>query len=141
MLFRSTGIRVVRAYNAEAYQEEKFAATNDQVTQTNLFTTRTMAFMMPTIQFAMNALMLAIDFLGAGLIGSAPGMKEKASLFSDMIVFSQYAIQVVMAFMMLVMIFVVLPRASVSAGRIAEVLRTQPSVTDGPFTEDRKSVV
>ena len=133
-----SGIRVVRAYNAEAYQEEKFAATNDQVTQTNLFTTRTMAFMMPTIQFAMNALMLAIDFLGAGLIGSASGMKEKASLFSDMIVFSQYAIQVVMAFMMLVMIFVVLPRASVSAGRIEEVLRTQPSVTDGPFTEGLK---
>lgn len=130
-----TGIRVVRAYNAEAYQEEKFANTNAQVTQTNLFTTRTMAFMMPTIQFAMNALMLAIYFLGAGLIGSAPGMKEKASLFSDMIVFSQYAVQVVMAFMMLVMIFVVLPRASVSAGRIEEVLKTQPSVTDGPFKE------
>ena len=128
-----TGLSVVRAYNAEYYQEEKFAHANDTLTGTNLFAQRTMAFMMPSIQLVMSGLTLAIYWIGAVLIDSA-GMADKIALFSDMMVFSQYAIQVVMAFMMLVMIFMILPRASVSANRISEVLDTEPSIEDGTRT-------
>ncbi|MGY3725578.1 ATP-binding cassette, subfamily B [Granulicatella balaenopterae] len=130
-----SGLHVVRAYNAENYQESKFEQTNEAVTQTNLFTTRTMSFMMPTIQFVMNTLVLSIYWLGATLINNTSNLQGKAGLFSDMLVFSQYAIQVVMAFMLLVMIFVVLPRASVAAGRINEVLETELSIKDGEATE------
>ena len=128
-----TGLSVVRAYNAEYYQEEKFAHANDTLTGTNLFAQRTMAFMMPSIQLVMSGLTLAIYWIGAVLIDGA-GMADKITLFSDMMVFSQYAIQVVMAFMMLVMIFMILPRASVSANRINEVLDTEPSIEDGTRT-------
>ena len=125
-----TGLRVVRAYNAESYQEEKFEKANNDLTRAHLFTGRTMAFMMPSIQLVMNGLSLAIYWIGAALIDSA-GMMDKITLFADMIVFSQYAMQVVMAFMMLVMLFMIYPRASVSAKRILEVLETPLSIRDG----------
>ncbi len=125
-----SGIRVVRAYNAENYQEEKFDAVNGELTATHLFTGRAMAFMMPAISLVMNGLTLSIYWLGAIMINEAQ-MMDKITLFSDMIVFTQYAMQVVMSFMMLVMIFIILPRASVSAKRILEVLDTKLSITDG----------
>lgn len=127
-----TGLRVVRAYNAESYQEEKFKNANDELTNAHLFAMRVMAFMMPSIQLVMSGLSLAIYWIGASLIESA-GMMDKISLFSEMTVFAQYAVQVVMAFMMLVMIFIILPRASVAAKRINEVLDTQPTIHDGSF--------
>lgn len=128
------GIRVVRAYNAEKYQENKFSAANEELTNTHLFTGHTMAFMMPSIQMIMSGISLAVYWIGAVLINKAE-MMEKAALFSDMMVFSQYAIQVVMSFMMLVLIFMILPRASVAAQRIGEVLETTVNVTDGTKTE------
>ena len=126
-----TGLNVVRAYNAEAYQEEKFEKVNKDLTDTHWFTSKTMAFMMPTIMMIMNGLSLAIYWIGAVLINDAQDMQGKFSLFSDMVVFSSYAMQVVMSFMMLVMIFIMLPRASVAAKRILEVLDTEPSIEDG----------
>ncbi len=126
-----TGLNVVRAYNAEAYQEEKFEKVNKDLTDTHWFTSKTMAFMMPTIMMIMNGLSLAIYWIGAILINDAQDMQGKFSLFSDMVVFSSYAMQVVMSFMMLVMIFIMLPRASVAAKRILEVLDTEPSIEDG----------
>lgn len=126
-----TGLNVVRAYNAEAYQEEKFEKVNEDLTDTHWFTSKTMAFMMPTIMMIMNGLSLAIYWIGAVLINDAQDMQGKFSLFSDMVVFSSYAMQVVMSFMMLVMIFIMLPRASVAAKRILEVLDTEPSIEDG----------
>lgn len=126
-----TGLNVVRAYNAEAYQEEKFEKVNKDLTDTHWFTSKTMAFMMPTIMMIMNGLSLAIYWIGAVLINDAQDMQEKFTLFSDMVVFSSYAMQVVMSFMMLVMIFIMLPRASVAAKRILEVLDTEPSIEDG----------
>lgn len=129
-----TGLRVVRAYNAEKYQEKKFDEANSNLTNTYLFTSRTMSFMMPSIQLVMNGLMLAIYWVGAILIDKAD-MMDKIGLFSDMVVFSQYAVMVVMSFMMLVMIFVILPRASVSAKRINEVLDTEATINDGTLSE------
>lgn len=126
-----TGLNVVRAYNAEAYQEEKFEKVNKDLTDTHWFTSKTMSFMMPTIMMIMNGLSLAIYWIGAVLINDAQDMQEKFTLFSDMVVFSSYAMQVVMSFMMLVMIFIMLPRASVAAKRILEVLDTEPSIEDG----------
>ena len=124
------GIKVVRAYNAEKYQQDKFEVANDELTGTHLFVGRTMAFMMPGIQLIMNGLSLAIYWVGAYMIDRALPM-DRVALFSDMIVFMQYAAQVVMAFMMLVMIFVVLPRASVAAKRINEVIDTDTTIHDG----------
>ena len=126
-----TGLNVVRAYNAEAYQEEKFEKVNKDLTDTHWFTSKTMAFMMPTIMMIMNGLSLAIYWIGAVLINDAQDMQGKFTLFSDVVVFSSYAMQVVMSFMMLVMIFIMLPRASVAAKRILEVLDTEPSIEDG----------
>ena len=126
-----TGLNVVRAYNAEAYQEEKFEKVNKDLTDTHWFTSKTMAFMMPTIMMIMNGLSLAIYWIGAVLINDAQDMQGKFTLFSNMVVFSSYAMQVVMSFMMLVMIFIMLPRASVAAKRILEVLDTEPSIEDG----------
>ena len=102
-----TGLNVVRAYNAEGYQQKKFNDANDELTKTQLFANRTMGTMMPGIQMVMNGLMLAIYWIGAYLISNAQ-MFDKLTIFSDMIVFTQYAMQVVMSFMMLVMIFVLL---------------------------------
>ena len=132
-----TGIRVVRAYNAEEYQEKKFETANDETMRTHLFTMRTMSFMMPSISMIMSGLTLAVYWVGAILIDQAE-MAEKAVLFADMMVFSQYAIQVVMSFMMLVMIFMILPRASVSAKRILEVLDTKLLIMDGTAQGDPK---
>lgn len=129
-----TGLRVVRAYNAEDYQEHKFDLANDNLTRTQLFAQRTLAFLMPSIQLIMSGLSLAIYWIGAVLIDAA-NMVGKVSLFSDMMVFSQYAIQVIMSFMMLVMIFMLLPRAQVAAKRINEVLATEPAIHDGTRTE------
>lgn len=129
-----TGLRVVRAYNAEDYQEKKFEKANDELKRTQLFANRTMTILMPGIMLVMNGLTLAVYWVGAYLINDA-GMQDKLTLFSDMIVFSQYAMQVVMAFMMLVMIFVLVPRASVAAKRINEVLDTEPAIEDGAETE------
>ena len=128
-----TGINVVRAYNAESYQEEKFETVNKELTDTHWYTSKVMAFMMPCIMLVMNGLSLAVYWIGAILIDNA-NMYDKFSLFSDMVVFSSYAMQVVMSFMMLVMIFIMLPRASVAAKRILEVLETKPSITDGTRT-------
>lgn len=131
-----TGLRVVRAYNAENYQRDKFENANQALTGTNLFAQRSMAFLMPSIQLIMSGLSLGVYWIGAVLINEA-GLAGKIALFSDMMVFSQYAIQVVMSFMMLVMIFMILPRATVSAKRIGEVLDTKPSIVDGAETEGR----
>ena len=125
-----TGIRVVRAYNAERYQEEKFAAANDEVTKTNMTANRVMALMSPTMTLLSSGLTLAVYWIGTYLIDAA-AQGEKLALFSDMVVFSNYAIQVIQAFMLLNMIFILLPRAQVSAGRICQVLDTKLSIRDG----------
>lgn len=128
-----TGIRVVRAYNAENYQEKKFEKANTELTDTNLFTSRTMSVLFPGMTLIMSGLTLAIYWLGASIInGAAP--TERLAIFSDMVVFSSYAMQIIMAFMMLVMTFIILPRALVSARRINEVLDTQTKIVDGKVT-------
>ena len=125
-----TGIRVVRAYNAEGYQNEKFENVNNEVTKNNLVINRSMGLMMPGMMFVLNILSLSIYLIGAYLINEA-SMENKITLFSDMIVFSSYSMQVIMAFIMLTMIFIMMPRASVSAKRILEVLNTKESIVDG----------
>lgn len=125
-----TGLEVVRAYNAEEYQENKFTRANDELTSANLYANRVMATMMPSINLIMSGLTLSIYWLGAIMINEAE-MMDKITFFSDMVVFSQYALQVVMSFMLLVMVFIILPRASVSAKRINEVLDTELSIENG----------
>lgn len=125
-----TGILVTRAYNAEKYQEDKFEVANDDLTKVNLFTGRVMAMLIPTITFVMSGVSLAIYWVGAILIENAE-ITEKMGLFSDVVVFSSYAMQVIMAFMMLVMVFILLPRASVAAKRINEVLDTKAKIENG----------
>ncbi len=131
-----TGLRVVRAYNAEDYQQAKFEVANAELTNTQLFTSRAMAVMMPMMTLLMSGLTLSIYWIGAYLIDAA-GMMDKITLFSNMVVFSAYAMQVIMSFMMLVMIFILLPRASVSAARINEVLSTEPTILEGTETEGK----
>jgi ATP-binding cassette subfamily B protein len=128
------GVRVVRAYNAEDYQENKFEKANNDLTDTQLFTTRSMAVMMPLMNTVMNGLMLAVYWIGAYLIESA-SMGDKLTVFSNMVVFSSYSVQVIMAFLLMSMVFVLLPRADVSAQRIMEVLDTEPSIIDGTRTQ------
>jgi ATP-binding cassette subfamily B protein len=128
------GVRVVRAYNAEDYQENKFEKANNDLTDTQLFTTRSMAVMMPLMNTVMNGLMLAVYWIGAYLIESA-SMGDKLTVFSNMVVFSSYSVQVIMAFLLMSMVFVLLPRADVSAQRILEVLDTEPSIIDGTRTQ------
>ena len=135
-----SGLSVVRAYNAAHYQEEKFDRVNDTLTNTHLFTSITMSFLLPFIGLVLNGLSLAIYWIGAVIINDAKLPMEKFSLFSDMIVFTSYAMQVVMSFMMLVMIFIIIPRASVSAKRILEVMDTEPSIVDGDTTEGVKGM-
>ena len=125
-----TGVRVVRAYNAELYQQEKFEKINRDLTDTNLFISRMMAIMQPGMQAIMNGLTLSIYWIGAVIISRA-AMGQRLGLFSDMIVYTSYAMQVVMSFMLLIMIFIILPRAMVSARRINEVLDTRPLIADG----------
>ena len=124
------GIRVVRAFNAEKYQEDKFEGGNMELTNTQLFNQRAMAAMSPIMYLVMNCVTLAIYFVGSYLIDAA-GMADKIALFGDMVVFSSYAMQVIMAFLMLAMIFIMYPRAQVSADRIAEVLDIDVAVKDG----------
>ena len=125
-----TGIRVVRAFNAEKYQEDKFEKVNNDLTKNQLFNQKAFSVMQPVMYLVMYFLTLSIYFIGAGLIESA-NMADKISLFGDMVVFSSYAMQVIMSFLMLAMIFMMLPRANVSAKRINEVLDTVISVKDG----------
>ena len=130
-----TGIRVVRAFNAEKYQEEKFEGVNNSLTNLQLFNQKSMAIMSPIMYLIMYMLTLIIYFIGAYLIKNAL-LVDKISLFGDMVVFSSYAMQIIMAFLMLAMIFMILPRAEVSAGRINEVLDTDVSVKDGAIDKD-----
>lgn len=125
-----TGIRVVRAYNAEKFQEEKFEKANTELTKTNLFSNRVMALLMPTMSFVTSAISLAIYWIGAYIIDAAD-IAGRLTIFSDMVVFSSYAMQVIMAFTMLTMMFIMLPRVLVSARRINEVLDTEISLKDG----------
>lgn len=125
-----TGLRVVRAYNAKDYQEDKFETANEELTSTQLFTNRAMTVMMPVMNLLMSGISLAIYWIGAYLIDAA-GAADKLIIFSDMVVFSQYSMQIIMSFMMMVMMFVILPRASVSAKRINEVLDTESTILDG----------
>lgn len=134
-----SGVRVVRAFNAEDYQEEKFETTNTKLTKTNLFINRMMAIMSPGMTLISSGLALAIYFIGASLISVAQG-PDKLTIFSDMIVYSSYAMQVIMGFMMVIIIFIMLPRASVSARRINEVLDTEASIVDGKSTKQSWSV-
>ena len=129
-----TGIRVVRAFNAEEYQQEKFQDVNNSLTNLQLFNQKTMSIMAPVMYLVMYMLTLVIYFIGAYLIKDAL-MADKIGLFGDMVVFSSYAMQIIMAFLMLAMIFMILPRAQVSASRINEVLDTSVSVIDGEVTE------
>ena len=129
-----TGLPVVRAYNAESYEEEKFEKANEELTYTQLYTSRAMAVLMPAISLIMNCLLLAVYWIGAVLINAADPL-NKLPLFSDMIVFSSYSMQVLMAFMMITMLFIMLPRAQVSAKRINEVIDTEPSIKDGDVNE------
>ena len=137
------GVRVVRAFNAEDYQGEKFEKVNDDITTNHLFTSRTMGFMMPIMTLVMNGLMLAIYWIGAilvnnialsGNIGGA--IAERVAVVGNMAAFTQYAMQVVMSFMMLTFIFILLPRTSVSGNRIAEVLKTDSSIINGQFIQN-----
>nr|WP_283164569.1 ABC transporter ATP-binding protein [Lysinibacillus sp. Bpr_S20] len=134
-----TGIRVVHAYNAQQYQEEKFDKVNKDLTDTNLFVTRLMALMQPGMGLIMSGLTLSIYWIGAHLINNAEGM-NRIGLFSDMVVFSSYAMQVVMAFMLLSMTFILLPRAAVSAARINEVLNTPQTIIDGEKKSSPKGI-
>ncbi|MFV0394641.1 MAG: ABC transporter ATP-binding protein [Coprobacillaceae bacterium] len=124
------GIRVVRAYNAEKYQEEKFEGANTELTKVNTFVNKVMALMSPTMTLVMSGITLAIYWIGAYLIDTA-NMMDKITLFSDMVVFSSYSMQVIMAFMLLSMMFIMLPRATVSANRIMEVLETEVKIESG----------
>lgn len=123
-----SGVRVVRAFNADEYQHNKFEKINNNVMRNNLFTSRLMGLMMPVLQLCMSGLTLAIYCIGAYVINDAPLM-DKATQMGNMTAFTQYALQVVMSFMMLIMIFVILPRTMVSARRISEVLNTKSSIS------------
>ena len=125
-----TGLAVIRAYNSEEYRENKFDEANEELTSTQLFTSRAMSTLFPMINFSMSMLTLVIYFIGAGLINAAE-MMDKYVLFSNMVVFSSYAMQVIMSFMMMSMIFIMIPRAQISANRINEVLDTELSIKDG----------
>lgn len=134
-----TGLRVVRAYNAEDYQEDKFEAANTELTNTQMFTNRSASLMMPVMSLLMSGLSLSIYWIGAYLIDAA-GAMDKLTLFSSMTVFSSYAVQIIMSFMMLIIVFIMLPRASVSAKRINEVLDTEPVILDGSETDGKSGM-
>ncbi len=129
-----TGIRVVRAYNAEKYQEDKFADVNEEVTKANTFVNKTTSFISPYMSFLMSGLTLAIYIIGMYLINSAE-MTDRLTIFSDMVVLSSYAMQIVMAFMMLTITLVTLPRTIVALNRISEVTDSENEILDGDITE------
>ena len=135
-----TGLRVVRAYNSERYQEGKFEKANDDLTNTNLFANRLLALFFPGMMFIMSGLSVAIYWIGAHLINAAD-IPDRIEVFSNMVVFSSYAVQVVMAFMMVSMIFIMMPRAAVSAKRVMEVLETESKIMDGNVTEGQSGIV
>ena len=132
------GIRVIRAFNAEKYQEEKFEQGNNNLTKTQTFSQKVMSIMSPAMYLIMNFLTLSIYTIGSSLLSNA-GMFDRLSIFSNMVVFSSYAMQVLMSFLMLAMIFIMYPRASVSANRIREVLDTDEKIKDGNFKENTKT--
>lgn len=139
-----TGIRVVRAYNAEAYQENKFEKANTDLLENQLFANRTMTLLSPFMSFVMNALNMSIYWIGAVLISSVAlnagaAIEARVGIFADMIVFMSYAMQVIMSFIMIIMVFIITPRALVAAKRILEVLETEVKVTDGRGAEDKGS--
>lgn len=135
-----SGISVTRAYNAEKYQEDKFEEANSELTSVNLVANRVMATLLPSISFIMSGLTLAIYWVGAVLIQNAD-ITSKMGLFSDVVVFSSYAMQVLMAFMMLVIVFILMPRASVAAKRINEVLDTEIKIKNGTTSQEIVSAV
>lgn len=130
-----SGIRVIRAFNAEKYQADKFAETNDKLTKTQLFNQRCFAIMNPMVNLVMHAQTLGIYIIGAILIQNA-GMTDKITLFSNMVVFSSYGMHVIMSFLMLALIFMMIPRAQISANRINEVLDEPIAVKDGSYTKE-----
>ena len=132
-----TGIRVVRAFNAEKYQEEKFDETNNELTNLQLFNQKKFDIMMPVMYLIMYGLTLSIYFIGAGMIQNSV-LADKITIFGNMIVFSSYAMQVIMSFLMLAMIFMMIPRAQVSAKRINEVLDTTQKIIPGKFNGNTK---
>ncbi len=134
------GIRVVRAFNAEKYQEDKFNKPNDELTRILSFNQKMFSIMMPVMYMVMNFLTLSIYFVGAYLIDGAL-MGDKLTIFGNMIVFSSYAMQVIMSFLMLAMIFMMMPRASVSAKRINEVLDTKETIKDGKINKKNNNLV
>ncbi len=130
-----TGIRVVRAFNAEKYQEKKFDKTNDELTRTQLFNERMLSIISPSMYLIMHGITLAIYIIGAYLICNV-AIGERLEIFSDMVVFSTYAMHVIISFLMVAMILMILPRAQVSAGRINEVLKTKINIKDGKFDDE-----
>ena len=132
-----TGIRVVRAFNAEQYQEDKFENVNKDLTNLQTFNQKKFSVMQPLMYFVMNALTLAVYFVGANLINEAM-FSNKVAIFGDMVVFSSYALQVIMSFLMLAFIFMMIPRAEVSAKRINEVLDTPINMKDGNVKDGKK---
>ena len=126
-----TGIRVVRAYNAESYQQDKFNKTNTELLKNQLFANGVMTVMNPFMTLAMNCLSMSIYWIGALLINSAADYAARVDIFSNMIVFMSYAMQVIMSFLMMIVVFVIAPRAFVAANRVNEVLDTEPSIVDG----------
>lgn len=134
-----TGIRVIRAFNAESYQKNRFEEVNNTLTNTQLFNQRCLSLLNPVMNLVMHFLTLGIYVIGAILISSA-SMVDKISLFGNMVVFSSYAMQVIMAFLMLAMIFMIWPRAQVSAARINEVLDEDISIKDGTITQGHKKL-
>ena len=132
-----TGIRVVRAFNAEIYQEDKFQDVNESLTKQQLFNQKTFAIMSPVMYLVMHFLTLSIYFVGAYLIRDSV-LSSKITIFGDMVVFSSYAMQVIMSFLMLAMIFMIVPRAQVSAKRINEVLDTDVSIKNGTITKGKE---
>ncbi len=135
-----TGIRVVRAYNAEKYEEAKFDVANTDITDNNLSVTRAMSVFHPGMTIVMSGLTLGIYWIGAYLVSGAVGL-AKMDVFSNMFAFSSYAMQVIMAFMMLTMSFIMLPRVTVSAKRINEVLDTEPKILDGAVTKSPEGLI
>lgn len=135
-----TGVRVIRAFNAEGYQEDKFNKANDDLTDNQLFINKIMSLIDPTMNFIMSALPLSIYLIGAFLISNKIIFESRLEVFSNMVVFSSYAIQVVLSFIMLVFIFMMLPRASVSATRLNEVLDTKSTIVDGIINVNAQEV-
>ena len=126
-----TGLRVVKAFNAEKFENDKFDAVNEKLTKTEKFTQYTLSFFNPMLYGVMDGLSLAIYIIGAYIINATNGLQAKMLIFSDMVVFFSYAMMIISSFMMMVMIFMILPRAQVSARRIQEVLSKQSSIVDG----------